>query len=296
MSALVYSHPDIFLHDLEADHQAMESERIETIYRAVASASNVELKEAPLARREDFLLAHSLDLVDRIFNNAPTKPDQTYALDQETRMNRRTLAALRRSAGAALAGLDDALAGRALGIFCVSYAGHHASPKKSGGFCFFNPVAMCAAAALQRGVSRVAILDFDTHAGNGTILSFLHEPRALFAETYQPGYPGHFMPGFSPSHIHRARCEGAIDFRAAWTRHFEAIEAFSPELIILSAGFDAHEDDPLGIMGLQDQDYQDFARRVMNFNVPVIACLEGGYNVASTARCAALFVQEMANH
>lgn len=291
MSAIVYWHPEIFLHDLEAQHQAMEARRIQTIHERVAQESGAQLRLAPLASQDDFLLAHSPELVSRIFNNAPSQEGAVYSIDPETRMNRRTLPALRRSAGAALAGLDDALSGRAKAVFCSTYAGHHASPSKAGGFCFFNPVAIAARQALRQGLSRVAILDFDTHSGNGTILSFIQEPRVLFVETYQPGYPGHFMPGFTPPHIRRAKCGGRIDFWAAWEGHFRALETFSPELMLVSAGFDAHESDPLGVIGLQDEDYERLAREIMARKAPVLACLEGGYDVEAAGRCAALFAR-----
>lgn len=294
MSAYIYSHPEIFLHDQEAHHQAMSSDRIQLIYDQVAQTPGVELKDAPLADRADFLLAHDPQLVSQIFDNAPRKPGSMYAIDSETSMTWRTLSALRRSSGAALAGIEDLVAGRASSVFCVAYAGHHAAPKKAGGFCFFNPVAIAAAKALELGLSRVAILDFDTHSGNGTILTFIHEPRVFFAETYQPGYPGSFMPGFCPPQIHRTRCKGGIDFWRAWERHFKAMDDFSPELIILSAGFDAHASDPLGTLRLGDADYDRFAREIKSRKIPVLAYLEGGYNVETTARCAALFATRLA--
>lgn len=294
MSARIYYHPEIFLHDLEADHQAMEAGRIERIHERLAGESQAELCLAPLASAEDCLLIHTPELVERVFNNAPTQAGVFYSIDAETRMNRHTLPALRRSVGAALAGLDDALSQRAEAVFCSTYAGHHASPGKAGGFCFFNPVAIAAKAALLRGLSRVAILDFDTHSGNGTILSFINEPRVWFAETYQPGYPGSFMPGFSPPHIHRVKCKSRIDFWRAWEKHFAGLAQARPELIVISAGFDAHHSDPLGTLGLADEDYSRLASLVMGQNAPVLACLEGGYDVEASARCAALFMRGLA--
>jgi len=284
----LYSHPDIFLHDAHASHVAMEATRMSEIYDAVSRVPGIALRRARQATRDEFERIHSPEYLDLL--SSPLEHGQVLRFNGETIVNAHTWTALAYSAGAVCEAVEEALAGKERHAFCVGYAGHHAQDAAAQGFCFTNPVAIGARHALALGAKRVAVLDFDTHSGNGTILSLMDEPAILFAETYQKGFPGEFLPGRRPDNIRRIRCDTAVDFRRGWAELFAAVGDFDPDVILVSAGFDAHKADPLGLIGLQDSDYAWFARTLTGLDRPVVATLEGGYSVADTARCAALFV------
>lgn len=292
MTHIIY-HPDIFLHDAHAEHGAMDSQRIARVFEAVSAVPGVRLQLAEPATDEQVLRVHSAELWTRLQKRAPTEPGQRYAFDKETEMNQHTLRALRLSAGAMCQGVDAVLDGQATNVFCPVYAGHHATARQAFGFCFTNQVAIGAAHALARGVDRIAILDFDTHSGNGTILSFINEPRVLFAETYQRGFPPPFMPGYKPANILRRKVAAPFQFRDAWQGMLPQIAAFAPELVLVSAGFDAHMADPLGEIQLLDRDYEELAAAIVKISPKIVACLEGGYHAAATPRCAAILVQAL---
>lgn len=287
----IYSHPDIFLHDAHASHVAMAQTRISDIYEAVSRVPGIALHRARQATREEFERIHAAEYLDLL--STPLVPGQVLRFNSETIVNEHTWTALAYSAGAVCEAVEQALAGSERHAFCVGYAGHHAQDAAAEGFCFTNPVAIGARHALAEGARRVGVLDFDTHSGNGTILSLMDEPALLFAETYQKGFPGAFLPGRRPDNIRRIRCNTAFDFRLAWAELFSAVDDFGPDVILVSAGFDAHKADPLGLIGLDDDDYAWFARSLAELGYPVVATLEGGYSVADTARCAALFVKTL---
>lgn len=293
MTTFVYSHPDIFLHDAAAQHCAMERDRIARVYDQVSRVEGVVLREAEAASMEQLSRNHTAEFLEELHQNAPTADGQQHYIDNETVLNRHTWRTLLLSAGAACQAVDAVQSHAADNAFCVTYAGHHAQTGAAGGFCFINPVAIAARHALALGAERVAVLDIDTHSGNGTILSLMNEPRAIFAETYQAGYPGSFLPGFCPQNVHRRRCDSQNAFRQGWTALLAEVARFEPTLILVSAGFDAHRADPLGLIGLCDDDYRWVAQAILAVNTSVVACLEGGYNVDVTGRCAAKFVEEL---
>lgn len=293
MTTFVYSHTDIFLHDAAAGHCAMAPDRIARIYAKVASVPDVVLKVAREASREQLERNHTPEFVEQLLSCTPTEDGRHHYIDNETVLNRHTWRTLVLSAGAACQAVEAVQHGAADNAFCVTYAGHHAQNESAGGFCFINTAAIAARHALATGSDRVAVLDIDTHSGNGTVLSLMDEPRSIFAETYQAGYPGSFLPGFCPENIHRRRCDSPEEFRRSWTALLKEIASFKPSLIIVSAGFDAHREDPLGTIGLADEDYRWVAREILEVNPNVVACLEGGYNVEVTGRCAAAFVEEL---
>ncbi|KWU19104.1 histone deacetylase family protein [Burkholderia cenocepacia] len=284
----VYSHPDIFLHDAHASHVAMESNRIADIYAAVSAVAGVQLQSARKATLAEFERVHDRNYLDVL--RAPLGKGEEFRFDRETIVNEYTWDALAYSAGAVCCAVEAALSGAERAAFSVGYAGHHAQAGHASGFCFTNPIAIGAQHALALGAERVAVLDFDTHSGNGTILSLLHEPRVLFAETYQKGFPGAFMPGFTPGNVLRHRCGTAQEFVRSWTALLAKVREFRPSIVLVSAGFDAHRADPLGLIGVDDLDYAWLAAAITAVGAPVVAALEGGYSVKDTARCAALFV------
>lgn len=292
MPTHVYSHPDIFLHDA-AGHVAMATDRIARIYAQVSAVPGVVLHQAREATQAELERNHSADFLGQLRENTPAEDGMRHYIDNETVLNRHTWRALTLSAGAACQAVDAVLDGTAANAFCVTYAGHHAQEEAAGGFCFTNQAAIAARHALARGAQRVAVLDIDTHSGNGTVLSLMGDERVLFAETFQAGYPGNFLGGFCPDNVQRERCSSPAEFRQSWTDLLAKVAAFAPDIIVVSAGFDAHRADPLGAMGLCDEDYRWVAGEILNVNRRVVACLEGGYNVEVTARCAALFTGEL---
>lgn len=291
---LLFGHPDIYKHDAVANHVAMESNRIQRIYDTLASVEGVHAQQSPLATRETLELAHSREFISHLVDNAPTVSGKVFAIDQETIMNEHTLNALLRTAGGVCAGVDAVLAGEAKNAFNVGYAGHHALPDAAMGFCFTNAIAIAGKYALEKGVKKLAILDIDTHSGNGTVMSFWPaDERVLFAETYQQGFPGNFMPGNRPPHILRKLSKTATDFYYDWKNLLKDVAVFGPELILLSAGFDAHIADPLGTIGLNDNSYEWLMGEILKISPHVVATLEGGYNLDSTSRCAAIALRSM---
>jgi acetoin utilization deacetylase AcuC-like enzyme len=295
MTTAVYWHPDIFVHDQHANHVAMSSNRIQSVFDHVRAVPGVELRLAKGAGPEVLRFAHDDDFVDHLLAVAPTRQMERHAFDTETVMNPFTLPALLLSVGAAMGAVDAVLAREATNAFCVTYAGHHARPDGPEGFCFINTAAIAAHHALRAGVERLAVVDFDTHSGNGTALSMasVKDGRVLFAETYQSGYPGRVFPDGAPAHVHRTRCRNPTDFAHAWRRHAARLKAFRPELMIASAGFDAHAADPLGQMELADSAYTWIAQELLAATPHLVAVLEGGYHPEQTPRCAALFVSEL---
>lgn len=290
---LVTWHPDIFLHDATAKHVAMDPRRIATVQESVAAVAGVVSQLCEPASRAQLERVHDAEYLDELAATALLADGEIFAFDRETRLTRHSWRALELSAGGACQAVDAVLAGRARHAFNAGYAGHHAQAAHASGFCFTNPVAIAALHARAMGVERVAVLDIDTHSGNGTVLSLLRRPEILFAETYQQGYPGSFLPGVRPDHILREKCNKAREFGYAWTRLLERVKAFAPQLVLVSAGFDAHGADPLGVPGLSDEHYRWVADGIAALGAPVVATLEGGYSVPDTARCAALFVERL---
>lgn len=293
MSTRIYHHPDIFLHDAEANHVAMESNRIARVFETVSQVPGVELVEAEPATLEQIERNHDASFVWDLMNRTPKNAGEEYRIDDETILNRHSWRAMELSAGAVCQAVDAVIDGQTTNAFCPVYAGHHAQYSRAAGFCFINMVAIGAHHALARGLERVAILDIDTHSGNGTVLSFLDEPRVLFAETYQEGYPHSFLPGYCPPNIRRVRAKAPYQFWDGWDTLLDEVAQFKPQLILVSAGFDAHFNDPLGTIKLSDADYVKIIRKILDISPNVVANLEGGYHLSTTSRCAALMVQEM---
>jgi len=290
---LVTGHPDIFLHDATVQHCAMEATRILDIHAAVTAVEGVRVELSQPATRAQLERVHDAQYLDQLAKTAALPAGELFAFDRETKMSCHTWRALELSAGGLCQAVDAVIDGHAGHAFNVGYAGHHAQANHASGFCFTNPVAIAALHARARGLSRIAVLDIDTHSGNGTILTLLDKEGFLFAETYQQGYPGAFLPGVRPAHILREKCNKAREFTYAWSRLFEKLTAYQPQLVLVSAGFDAHRADDLGIPGLSDEHYRWVADGIAGLGAPVVATLEGGYAVTDTARCAALFTSRL---
>ena len=301
MTTAFITHPDCLKHDMGPHHPECPA-RLQTVYNAFHDSglmARLSQVEAPLATRAQLSVAHAPEYVDAIFAAAPSH--DYIALDPDTTMNRYSLAAACRAAGAVIKGVDMVMSEHASNAFCaVRPCGHHATYNRAMGFCIFNNVAVGAAHALEtHRLDRVAIVDFDVHHGNGTEDIFHEDDRVMFCSSFQhPFYPGsgansgnaHIIPTPLP-----ARTAGPA-FRAAIERTwFPALERFQPELIIISAGFDAHADDPLAYLDLVDDDYIWITQRIRELadahaGGRIVSALEGGYNLEALGRSAVAHV------
>ncbi len=262
-------------------------------------SDRMERVEAPLATVEMLAAAHDADYVDSIFAAAPHH-DYAY-LDPDTSMNVHTLEAARRAAGAVVEGVDRVIGGINRNAFCaIRPCGHHATIGRAMGFCIFNNVAVGARHAINaHGLERVAILDFDVHHGNGTEDIFHDDDRVLLCSSFQhPYYPG---SGADSGNAHiiatpLAAGTGSAQFRAAIEATWlPALDDFQPQLIIISAGFDAHRDDPLAQLELVEDDYVWVTRQISQVadryaGGRIVSALEGGYNLAALGTSAAAHV------
>ena len=265
----------------------------------------LQMLEAPLATREQLLRVHDADFVDEVFAREPE--EGVSVLDSDTVMGPGTLEAARRAAGAVVAAVDRLLRDEVSSAFCcVRPPGHHAERRRAMGFCFFNSVAVGAAHALDaHGLSRVAILDFDVHHGNGTEDIFRHDERVLFGSTFQhPLYPGTGADSGTERILNvplPAGTDGAA-FRSAVERHWiPVVDRFRPELILVSAGFDAHAADPLGGLRLREDDYRWVTEWICagagrHCDGRVVSALEGGYDLDALAHSAAVHVEVLLEH
>ncbi len=224
-------------------------------------------------------------------------------IDPDTWMGPATLAAALRAAGAVIRATDLVLGGTARNAFCnVRPPGHHAERAAAMGFCFFNNVAAGVARALAAGVERVAVVDFDAHHGNGTEDIFAAEPRVMVCSSFQhPFYPYTARATIPGRLINTPLPAGAGSeaFRAAVTEAWlPELERFRPEMIFVSAGFDAHADDPLTDLRFQDADYDWVTARIAELaersaHGRIVSALEGGYDLPALGRCAALHVRRL---
>ncbi len=256
--------------------------------------------DAPLVDLKDVELAHTHHYVSELREvlEQVEASGQSKALDPDTAANAGTWKAALRAAGAAVAATDAVIDGRAENAFCaVRPPGHHATRDEAMGFCFFNNVAVAARHALDvRGLKRVAVIDFDVHHGNGTEDILAGDERVLMVSFFQhPLYPysGAVPKGTNmvnlpiPPYTRGGELREMIE--AQW---MPALEAFRPEMIFISAGFDAHREDDLGQLGLVEADYEWITLRIKavaerHAKGRIVSCLEGGYNLSALARSVA---------
>ena len=262
----------------------------------------LERLEAPPASYSDIELAHDRmyiaamrGLTDRLIEEHQAGGPEYAQIDTDTSINAYTFDAARLSAGAALAATDAVIAGQLENAFCaIRPPGHHAMREKAMGFCFFNNVAIAALHALQRrGLKRVAVIDFDVHHGNGTEDILAGDERVLMVSFFQhPFYPfsGDKEPAPNMLNIPVPAYTKGMEVRELVEMMWiPRLEAFKPEMLFISAGFDAHREDDMGQMGLTENDYtwiterlKDVARRFCNGRM--VSCLEGGYMMSPLAR------------
>jgi acetoin utilization deacetylase AcuC-like enzyme len=306
MPVALVTHADCILHEMGMHHPE-SPERLKAVLDALdASGFGGELEEheAPLAQASELARVHADVHIDTVHASAP---DDDYAyLDPDTSMNPMSLAASLRAAGAVVRAIDLVLGGGPARAFCaVRPPGHHATPVRAMGFCIFNNVAVGAAHALEaHGLERVAILDFDVHHGNGTEDMFRDDPRVMFCSTFQhPYYPfcGADSRAGNVVNVPLPAMTGSATFRAAVERTWlPALERFEPQLVMVSAGFDAHREDPLAHLQLEDDDYEWISRRITEVaerhaGGRVVSTLEGGYNTRALARSVVRHVRALAD-
>lgn len=274
---------------------------------AIGLTDALDLRSPPLATLAQVARAHSSGYVNELQARIESLSDsgEHVALDPDTSAGPGTWNAVMRAAGAAVAATDAVIDGDAANAFCaVRPPGHHATRDRAMGFCFFNTVAVAARHALdERGLERVAIIDFDVHHGNGTEDIIANDERILMASIFQhPLYPysGGVPMGTNMVNVPIAPYSRGDVVRAAvedmW---MPRLEEFKPQMLFISAGFDAHREDELGQLGLVEADYAWITRRLVEVaerhaHGRIVSCLEGGYNLGALARSVAAHLRVLA--
>ncbi|MFO1292547.1 MAG: histone deacetylase family protein [Rubrivivax sp.] len=310
MSTAFYSHPDCRRHDMGTGHPECP-QRLDAIadqLRATGLDIALDFRDAPEATRAQLERAHTAGYVARLLDllEQVKRSDEPRHLDPDTVACPATLDAALRAAGAAVAATDDVLAGRAERAFCaVRPPGHHATRDEAMGFCFFNNVAVAARHALDAyGLERVAIVDFDVHHGNGTEDIVAGDERVLMVSFFQhPLYP---YSGAVPKGTNMVNVPVPPYTRGPALREtieqmwWPALEAYRPQMLFLSAGFDAHREDELGQLGLVEADYEWITQRLValaerHAGGRIVSCLEGGYHLGALARSVAAHLRVLAD-
>lgn len=307
MTIAYITHPDCLLHDMGSGHPECPSRLRAIEDQLIASGLINYLRhvDAPLAAREQLERVHDPAYIAALEAAAPEKG--LAHLDADTAMNPHTLAAARRAAGAAVLATDMVIKGEVSAAFCnVRPPGHHAERSRAMGFCLFNNVAVAAAHALEtHGLERVAIVDFDVHHGNGTEDIFRDDERVMMVSTFQhPFYPYSGVDGRSGRmvNIPLAARSGGREFRAAVEQHWlPALAAFKPEMLFISAGFDAHRDDDMAMLNLVEADYAWVTQAVRDVAVRyaegrTVSALEGGYALHALGRSVAAHIRMLGGY
>jgi acetoin utilization deacetylase AcuC-like enzyme len=307
MTTAIYSHPDCRRHEM-GDWHPESPARLQAIEDQLISAridGLLEQREAPLADLADIARIHSRGAIALVRDNLPAAPGQYYPLEGDTLLNVHSYQAALRAAGAAVAATDAVIAGEIDNAFCsVRPPGHHAMPKEAMGFCLFNNVAIAARRALDvHGLQRVAIVDFDVHHGNGTAESFRHDPRVLMVSFFQhPFYPFSELDPYTATSVNvpvPAYADGSVVRQLISEHWLPALHAQRPQMIFISAGFDAHREDEMGGMGLVEADYTWITRQIMAIarqysQGRIVSCLEGGYNLSALGRSVVAHLKALA--
>jgi acetoin utilization deacetylase AcuC-like enzyme len=302
----LFTHTACLDHDTGPGHPECP-DRLRVVLRALEHPDFVPLlrEQAPEATRAQLARAHPVPYIDTILALQP-EPDELIFLDADTPVSSGTTEAALRAAGGAIAAVDAVMEGWASSAFVAARPpGHHAEAARAMGFCLFNNAAIAAHhARAQWGLERVAVVDFDVHHGNGTQDIFQQDPGFFYASSHQsPCYPGTGMASeHGVGNVFNALLSPGADgpaFRAAWDRTLlPALEAFAPQLLIVSAGFDAHSADPLAELRVETEDFAWLTSRLLAVALVhcggrLVSVLEGGYDLHALAASAAAHVRTL---
>lgn len=307
MTTLIYSHPACFEHRPGPGHPE-SPERLRAVLAALQKPefSELQWREAPLGTREQVLLVHTEGFVSDVEEISPRQG--TMPLDGgDTVMSPGSMEAVMRCVGAACAGVDAVMNDEANNVFCATRpCGHHATPSRAMGFCIYNQAAIAAVYAKEHHMlERVAVIDFDVHHGNGTQDAFFEEPGLFYGSTHQsPLYPGTGLrseTGAANNIVNVPLPPGCTSdvFRSQVTSELlPKLRAFKPELLIISAGFDAHMLDPLAGLNFKDEDYRWVTEELMEVAEEfcggrIVSILEGGYSLEGLASGTAAHVNAL---
>lgn len=295
MTISLISHPECALHEMGPHHPESPARLRAIQEQLISSGLDLRLQhhEAPLASREQLCRVHDSDYVNQIFQSTPLE-GYTW-LDPDTCMNPYSLSAALHAAGAVVLGVDLVMTNQSNAIYCnVRPPGHHAERNRAMGFCIFNNIAVGVAHALHAyKIKRIAIVDFDVHHGNGTENIFKNTPEILMCSIFQhPFYPFSGSDATNEHLINIPLPAGANgqDFRhVVEERWLPELEKFKPELIFISAGFDAHIEDNMAGLSFVEEDYAWVTHEIKvianKFSKGrIISTLEGGYNLSALGR------------
>ena len=303
MTTFLYTHPACLAHD-PGRHHPEGPARLRAVFDALADPefARLERREAPEASMEDLLRVHPRPHVERLLRAVPESGH--VGIDADTILSPASGEAALRAAGAVVAAVDAVVAREADNAFCaVRPPGHHAEPERAMGFCLFNNIAVGALRAREvHGLDRIAVIDFDVHHGNGTQAAFEADDGLFYASTHQsPLYPGTGSAGETGVgnivNVPLRPMAGSSQFRAGMTqRILPALDAFRPELVLISAGFDAHRSDPLAQLLLDEADYTWITERLIEIAYRhagglLVSALEGGYDLPALSASVAAHVR-----
>lgn len=298
------THPSSLKHDMGDDHPECPA-RIHAVEDQLIASGLLDFLshyEAPPASKEALALVHTTEYIEWVFSQSPASG--LIDLDGDTLMNSYTLNAALHAVGAVIKGVDLVMTGQVENAFCnIRPPGHHAGRASASGFCIFNNVAVAAMHAIEHyGLQRVAIADFDVHHGDGTEDIFHDDPRVMLCSTFQHPYYPYCGAESGNDHIINvplAAGSSGAEFRDAVTEQWlPALESFQPQLLLISAGFDAHWEDDMGGLSLRESDYfwvtealKDIAKR--HANGRIVSALEGGYALHALGRCVMTHIKSL---
>lgn len=307
MATLIYSHPACLKHQPGPGHPE-SPQRLVTALETLRAPEFAALqwRDAPMGTREQAMLIHDMEYVDRVMALAPKHG--TLALDDgDTVMSPGSWEAALRCIGAACAGVGAVMSGQASNVFCATRpCGHHAEPGRAMGFCIFNQAAIAAAYAYEVfRLKRVAVVDFDVHHGNGTQAAFFARPELFYASSHEaplfPGTGAQAERGVRQNIVNvplPPGCDSALFRRRVEAEMLPALRRWEPEFLIVSAGFDAHHLDPLADLELRDDDFHWITRELMTLagrtaRGRIVSTLEGGYSPAGLSGGVAAHVRAL---